>query len=143
MKNKTICERTQQANNKVPTNNGHHVRIQCNIYTYLYSLYIMVHYKCKQYTITTYQNSILFNNVYNKHIRIKTYVLNIWNLAKALNEKGEILIIQSDDFTDNGEIVYESKNGESKILKLNNLFFIISNWKGIFHGQRMANWGSS
>ena len=61
----------------------------------------------------------------NKHIRIKTYVLNTSNLSKALNEKGEILIIQSDDFTDKGEIVYESKNGESEILKMNNLIDII------------------
>ena len=84
---------------------------------------------------TISKNNYSLNNQYyilnklqkeiNKHIRIKTYVLNIWNLTKALNEKGEILIIQSDDFTDNGEIVYESKNGESKILKLNNLINII------------------
>ena len=65
----------------------------------------------------------------NKHIRIKSYVLNNDNLSKALNEKGEILIIQSDDYTFNGEIVYESKNGESEILKLDNLISITKNKK--------------
>ena len=50
----------------------------------------------------------------NKHIRIKSYILNAENLSKAFNDKGEILIIQSDDFTDNGEIVCESKNGKVK-----------------------------
>ena len=29
----------------------------------------------------------------NRHIRLKSYVLNNENLSKALNEKGEILII--------------------------------------------------
>ena len=63
----------------------------------------------------------------NVHIRLKSYVLNDENLSKALKEKGEILIIQSDDFTDNGEIVCETKNGESKLLQMNNLLNILKN----------------
>ena len=58
------------------------------------------------------------NKDINEHIRLKSYVLNYENLSKALNEKGEILIIQSDDFTDNGEIICETINGESKLLKI-------------------------
>ena len=65
----------------------------------------------------------------NEHIRLKSYVLNNENLSKALNEKGEILIIQSDNFTDNGEIVCETKNGESKLLTMNNLINILENKK--------------
>ena len=63
----------------------------------------------------------------NEHVRLKSYVLNYENLSKALNEKGEILIIQSDDFTDNGEIVCETKDGESKLLQMNNLLNILKN----------------
>ena len=67
------------------------------------------------------------NKDINEHIRLKSYILNYENLSKALNEKGEILIIQSDDFTDNGEIVCETKNGESKLLQMNNLLKILKN----------------
>ena len=52
------------------------------------------------------------------HIRIKSNILNKENLNLALNEKGEILIIQSDDFTEKCEIVCENENGESEILQI-------------------------
>ena len=39
-------------------------------------------------------------------------------MADALNENGEILIIQSDDFTKNGDIMCESEKGESYILSI-------------------------
>ena len=50
-------------------------------------------------------------------IRIKSDILNAKNLIDALNKKGEILVIQSDDFTDYGDIVLESDKGISKLLK--------------------------
>ena len=61
----------------------------------------------------------------NEHIRIKSYVLNNENLLKAINNKGKILIIQSDDFTENGDIVCESKKGKSEIIDLNTIENII------------------
>ena len=51
-------------------------------------------------------------------LRIKSCVLNYNNLNLAFNSKGRILIIQSDDFTENGDIILESERGESiKLLK--------------------------
>ena len=50
------------------------------------------------------------------YIRIKSSVLNIENLNIALKGKGKILIIQSDDFTENGDIMLENEKGESIIL---------------------------
>ena len=52
----------------------------------------------------------------NTHIRIKSLILNEENLEEALNGKGEILIIQSDDFIENDSIVCESENGHSYLL---------------------------
>ena len=43
------------------------------------------------------------------------------NLFESFNKKGKILIIQSDDFTNNGEIILESKYGESELLTNNML----------------------
>ena len=42
--------------------------------------------------------------------------MNRENLEKALNGKGEILIIQSDDFIDDKKIICESDNCDSFIL---------------------------
>ena len=50
------------------------------------------------------------------YIRIKSDILNKENLNSALNEKGKILIIQSDDFTENGDLILENAKGESNIL---------------------------
>ena len=65
----------------------------------------------------------------NSHIRIKSLILNEENLTHVLNKKGEILIIQSDDYTKNGEIVCESDDGESLIIPMKKLDKIIKNKK--------------
>ena len=55
-------------------------------------------------------------NTINSHIRIKFDILNIDNLNSALKRKGEILIIQSDYFTKNVDIICESEIGKCIIL---------------------------
>ena len=53
----------------------------------------------------------------NLYIKIKSYVLNEKNLHDTINKSGrKILIIQSDDFTENGDIVLETEKGQSKVL---------------------------
>ena len=52
----------------------------------------------------------------NSTIRIKSIVLNEYNLRETFNEKGKILIIQSDDFNEEGEIMLETSNGEGESL---------------------------
>ena len=47
-------------------------------------------------------------------IKIKSYILNEENLKDSLKKSGEILIIQSDDFTEDGDIVLESEEGISR-----------------------------
>ena len=61
------------------------------------------------------------------HIRIKSYILNKDNLNSTLNEKGKILIIQSDDFTENGDLIIESEKGEGNILQKEDLIKMIKN----------------
>ena len=56
------------------------------------------------------------NNEIESFIRIKSLILNKENLENTLNEKGEILIIQSDDFSENGDIICESDDGKSELL---------------------------
>ena len=56
-----------------------------------------------------------------RDIRIKSIVLNEENLKEAFNEKGKILIIQSDDFNKEGEIILESNYGLSEALPKNKL----------------------
>ena len=58
-------------------------------------------------------------------IKIKAEILNYENLNNALNGNGKILIIQSDDFTIDGEIVCESENGESEILLINKMIDLL------------------
>ena len=58
---------------------------------------------------------------------MKSNILNRENLISALNGKGEILIIQSDEFTENGDIVLENDKGESEILELNEIFNTFKN----------------
>ena len=53
----------------------------------------------------------------NLNIKVECNVLNQINLnTTAFDKEGKILIIQSDDFTEDGEIVLESEIGESIIL---------------------------
>ena len=55
------------------------------------------------------------------NIKLKSIVLNKENLLESFNKEGEILIIQSDDFSNNGEIVMESDIGESELLSIEEL----------------------
>ena len=57
-----------------------------------------------------------FSDKLEKNLIIKSKILNKENLKKALNSKGKILIIQSDDFTEKGEIILESDYGEGELL---------------------------
>ena len=59
------------------------------------------------------------------YMRIKSLILNRDNLYDSLNNKGEILIIQSDDFNDNGDIILESDDGKSEVLPKDELFELI------------------
>ena len=71
--------------------------------------------------IFTYQNNQYYlleklNKRIKIDIKIESNVLNKNNLNKALNREGEILIIQADDFSEKGEIILETNEGESEIL---------------------------
>ena len=57
----------------------------------------------------------------NENITVKSKLLNKDNLLSDLNQKGRILIIQSDDFSENGEIILETDMGESQVLPNDNL----------------------
>ena len=50
----------------------------------------------------------------NSFIRMKSLILNEANLEDTLKRKGEILIIQSDDYTENGDIMLENQKGISE-----------------------------
>ena len=63
------------------------------------------------------------------YIRIKSCILNKENLNSALNEKGKILIIQSDDFTENGDFILENPKGKSNILRKKDFIQMIQNKK--------------
>ena len=65
--------------------------------------------------------------IMNGYLRIKSYILNEDNLKNVLKKKGEILIIQSDDFSINGDIIMESDEGISKKLDINKFIKIIEN----------------
>ena len=67
------------------------------------------------------------NKNIHSHLRLKSFVLNEENLKKALNLKGERLIIQSDDFTLKGELVLESEKGEREILNMKKIHKIFKN----------------
>ena len=77
-------------------------------------------------------NYYLLQKIYEKinlNIKINSKLLNAdkyqYNLQEYLNRKGKILIIQSDDFSENGEIVLETKFGESILLTNQELEFLI------------------
>ena len=61
----------------------------------------------------------------NYNARIKSYVLNEENLKKALDTSGKILIIQSDDYTEDGDIVCESEDGQSYIFKNQDIYELL------------------
>ena len=61
----------------------------------------------------------------NYNARIKSYVLNEENLKKALDTSGKILIIQSDDYTEDGDIICESEDGQSYIFKKQDIYELI------------------
>ena len=54
-------------------------------------------------------------NDLKRDIRIQSIVLDELNLKRALNEKGKILILQSDDFNQEGEIILESNKGRGEV----------------------------
>ena len=55
-------------------------------------------------------------NSIKKNLKIKSKVLNKDNLKEAFKGEGKILIIQSDDFNEEGEIILESSKGEGESL---------------------------
>ena len=59
------------------------------------------------------------------YIRMKSYILNKQNLIEALKKKAEILIIQSDDFTEKGDIMMESDKGISEKLTIQEFIEIL------------------
>ena len=59
------------------------------------------------------------------YIRMKSYILNKQNLIEALKKKVEILIIQSDDFTEKGDIMMESDKGISEKLTIQEFIEIL------------------
>ena len=59
------------------------------------------------------------------YIRMKSYILNKQNLIEALKKKVEILIIQSDDFTEKGDIMMESDRGISEKLTIQEFIEIL------------------
>ena len=91
----------------------------------------------KKINISLFHNSICayHNNQYyilqkisndiKSDIRIKSIVLNEPNLKEAFKEKGKILIIQSDDFNDKGEIMLETVNGKGEELPKKRLELLI------------------
>ena len=57
-----------------------------------------------------------FSDKLARNLRIKSIVLNKDNLKEALNSKGKILVIQSDYFNEEGEIILESDYGKGELL---------------------------
>ena len=91
--------------NSNPLNSGISV-LQSGIFAYLNNQY---------YLLKKMQEKIKLN------IKVKSIVLNKKNLEEAFNKEGKILIIQSDDFTRNGEIILESDIGQSIVMSNNEL----------------------
>ena len=93
--------------------------------------------------LVKYDNySVLHNSIWAEHnnqyyilqkistnlkrdIRIKSIVLNEHNLKQAFSEKGKILILQSDDFNQDGDIILEQNNGRGEELSKDKLKLII------------------
>ena len=77
--------------------------------------YINYCHNNQYYILNQIQNNI------KSFIKIKSDILNYENLNLALERKGEILIIQTDDFSENDDIVCETENGESEIIPLDEI----------------------
>ena len=80
--------------------------------------------------IFAYMNNqyYILKKLYEKikyNIKIKSVVLNKENLVKSFDKEGKILIIQSDDFTENGELILESDIGDSQLLPIEELIKMI------------------
>ena len=105
--------------NSNPLNNGYSI-LSNGIYAY----------PNNQYYILEKLREIEKNDM-NSHIRLKTYILNKQNLIDALKKQPEVLIIQSDDFNENGDIMMESDEGISEKLTIEEFIEIIedSNFK--------------
>ena len=81
----------------------------------------VLHYSMWAYHNNQYYILQKISTKIKKNIRIKSIVLNAKYLIEALKEKGKILIIQSDDFNEEGEIHLESQYGEGESLPNNQL----------------------
>ena len=103
--------------NSNPLNNGYSI-FSSGIYAY----------PNNQYYILEELRKIKKGKI-KSHIRLKTYVLNKQNLIEALQKKPEVLIIQSDDFTENGDIMMESDEGISEKLAVKEFKEIIGQYK--------------
>ena len=80
-----------------------------------------------QYYILSEIKKDILEKTIKTNIAIKYNILNQNNLADSLNEKGEILIIQTDDCTKNGDLICESENGESYKLPIKDFITIFKN----------------
>ena len=80
-----------------------------------------------QYYILSELKKDILEKTIKTNLAIKYNILNQNNLADSLNEKGEILIIQTDDCTKNGDIICESENGESYKLPIKDFITIFKN----------------
>ena len=89
--------------NSNPIKNKYSI-LSSGIYSYLNNQYYILK-KLKE----------IEKNEIESFIRIKSMVLNKYNLENTLSKNGEILIIQSDDFSEHGDIILE-KDGESELL---------------------------
>ena len=100
--------------NSNPLKNGYNI-LSSGIYAY----------QNNQYYILDKLNELGKEDKIKSYIRMKSYILNKKNLNEALKKKGEILIIQSDDYTENGDIMLESEKGISEKLTKNEFMDII------------------
>ena len=80
-----------------------------------------------QYYILSEIKKDILEKTIKTNLAIKYNILNQNNLADSLNEKGEILIIQTDDCTKNGDLICESENGESYKLPIKDFITIFKN----------------
>ena len=91
--------------NANPLNNGYSI-LNSGIYTYPNNQYYILEKLNKLNNLNNIQSSII----------LKSYILNEENLNEVLRKTGDILIIQSDDFTEDGDIVLETEDGKSNKL---------------------------
>ena len=102
------------------------------IYNLLYYDIVMLNSNPLKNNSNFIKTNYNFNNQYyilnqlkkeiTSFIKIKSDILKEENLNLALKDKGEILIIQSDCLTDDGDIVCENEKGESDIVLTSQYF---------------------